>query len=79
MPTLNRAIVSIPPGIETAFRQRMGKLYGEQIPEITQAPLGLLMRFVILIETGIPVEDAKRGLTNLSRGNTRKEDIPLTQ
>jgi hypothetical protein len=80
MPTLSRGIVSLTPGIETAFRQRMGDVYGEIIPiDFSQVPLGLLMRFAVLIETGIPVDIAKRGLRGLSRGTYRKEDIPLTE
>jgi hypothetical protein len=73
MPTLTRATVSLTPGIEDAFRQRMGKAYGDRIPEISQVPLGLLMRFLVLIESGIPEEKAKRGLRGLSRGEHRKE------
>jgi hypothetical protein len=73
MPTLTRAIVGIPPGIEDAFRQRMEKEYGDRIPEVSHAPLGLLMRFLVLIESGIPEEKARRGLRGLSRGEHRKE------
>lgn len=75
MATLSRAIVSIPPGVETAFREKMGREYGDKIPGIADTPLGLLMRFSVLIATGVKPEDAKRALRNLSRGNTRSENI----
>lgn len=67
MPTLNRAIVSIPPGIEAAYRRKLVSDFPD-IPDLAKAPFGLLMRFAILIQIGIPEEIAKQGLKGLSRG-----------
>lgn len=75
MSTLSRGTVSISPSIERAFRQRMGKDYGGIFPGISQAPLGLLMRFAVLIQAGIPVEEAIRGLSPLPRGVNRHDHI----
>jgi hypothetical protein len=71
-PIMTRANVTIPAAIETAFRKRMGTNYGSHIPNVNDVPIGLLIRFAVLIETGIDPAIAERGLRNLSRGTYKK-------
>lgn len=72
---LIRGTVGITPGIEQAFRERMKADYDGEIPGISESPLALLMRFAILRAAGVDIDTAKRGLKNLPRGVTYREDI----
>jgi hypothetical protein len=77
MSRASRATVNIPPGVEATFRQRMTEKYGDEIPDISRATLAQLMRFAVLREIGVSVENAERSLRGLSRGNTRSENIKV--
>lgn len=77
MPNLVTGTVRISPETEQAFRQRMGKDYGEIIPDISQAPLALLIRFLVLISIDIPANEAKRVLKSLPRGVNKRDHITV--
>ena len=76
MSDLVRATVNVSPDTGETFRQRMSAEYPD-IPDIAQTSLGLLIRFMLLIYNGIPVDIAKRSLRQLPRGVNKRDGITV--
>jgi hypothetical protein len=76
-----RSQVVVPPELSKAFREQVRRTYGE---DTAQAPLSMLIRYVIALFAGIPHDQASRYLRNLPRGTSspgyphaRKPDKPM--
>ena len=62
-----RSQVVVPPELRDAFRDKVRRTYGD---DTAQAPLSMLIRYVIALFAGIPQDQAIRYLRNLPRGTS---------
>lgn len=77
MPTkTNRPSVLIPENIATAFRARVGSQYPQISASIHDASLSHLIRFIVLVTAGVPVDEAQKGLTPLNGWKVDFNDPP---
>jgi hypothetical protein len=73
--TKPRYSVLIPDDIGRAFKARLSSQY-PNITGITEASIPNLIRFVVLINAGLPIEVAQKGLRNLNRSDSKLDNLP---
>jgi predicted alpha/beta hydrolase len=72
-PTQERVMVGLPSDLTAALRERLRQMDG---PEIADAPLGFLLRYLAAKFVGIPHDQALRYARAMPRGRTYDHDYP---